>query len=66
MNELEIRYSTKDIADKLGVEAVTVRKYALALERAGYSIDKIDPTALRERKIAVLLAAQGFSRQFHK
>lgn len=40
MDELEIRYSTKDIADKLGVEAVTVRKYALALEKAGYSIDR--------------------------
>lgn len=42
MDELEIRYSTKDIADKLGVEAVTVRKYALALEKAGYSIDRSD------------------------
>lgn len=42
MNELEIRYTTKDIADKLGVEAVTVRKYALALEKAGYSIERSD------------------------
>lgn len=42
MDELEIRYTTKDIADKLGVEAVTVRKYALALEKAGYNIDRSD------------------------
>lgn len=40
INDFEIRYTTKDIADKLGVEAVTVRKYALALEKAGYSIDR--------------------------
>lgn len=42
MDELEIRYTTKDIADKLGIQAVTVRKYALALEKAGYSIDRSD------------------------
>lgn len=42
MNETEVRYTTKDIADRLGVEAVTVRKYALALEKAGYNIDRSD------------------------
>ncbi|MFC5649445.1 hypothetical protein ACFPYJ_09925 [Paenibacillus solisilvae] len=42
MSDYEIRYSTKDIADMLGIEAVTVRKYALALKRAGYVINRSD------------------------
>jgi DNA-binding transcriptional MerR regulator len=36
------RYTTKDIADMLNVEAVTIRKYALALEKAGYIIERSD------------------------
>jgi len=42
MNDMERRYTTKDIADMLGVEAVTIRKYALALEKAGYIVDRIN------------------------
>lgn len=42
MNDMERRYTTRDLAEMLGVEAVTVRKYALALEKAGYSIDRSD------------------------
>lgn len=51
---------TKDIADILGVETVTVRKYAKALEDAGYIVHRsesghreyteIDATAFRELK----------------
>lgn len=33
-------YTTSEIADMLGVEAVTVRKYALALEKAGYIVER--------------------------
>lgn len=42
MNDIELKYATKDLADMLGVEPVTVRKYALALEKAGYVIDRSD------------------------
>ncbi|QID16133.1 MULTISPECIES: hypothetical protein [unclassified Paenibacillus] len=42
MDDMEIRYTTKHIADELGVEPVTVRKYALALEKAGYHIERSD------------------------
>jgi DNA-binding transcriptional MerR regulator len=35
-------YTTKDLAEMLGIEAVTVRKYALALEKAGYIVDRSD------------------------
>lgn len=42
MDKSEKRYMTKDLADMLGVEAVTIRKYALALEKAGYEIDRSD------------------------
>lgn len=42
MNDIETKYTTKDLADMLGVEAVTIRKYALALEKAGYDIDRSD------------------------
>ncbi|RAP75812.1 hypothetical protein [Paenibacillus montanisoli] len=38
--DYEIRYSTKNIADMLRIESVTVRKYASALERAGYAFDR--------------------------
>lgn len=33
-------YTTSDIAEMLGVEAVTVRKYALALEKFGYIVER--------------------------
>ncbi|MBD7971393.1 MerR family transcriptional regulator [Paenibacillus gallinarum] len=33
-------YTTKDIAEMLGVEAVTIRKYCQALERTGYVINR--------------------------
>ncbi len=39
---MDRRYTTRDLAEMLGVEAVTVRKYARALEKAGYSIDRSD------------------------
>jgi DNA-binding transcriptional MerR regulator len=42
MSDMEIRHSTKDIAEMLGIEAVTVRKYAMALEKAGYIVDRSD------------------------
>lgn len=34
------RLATKDLAEMLGVEAVTVRKYAVALEKAGYAFER--------------------------
>lgn len=40
MDELELRYTTKDIASRIGVEAVTIRKYAMSLEKAGYMIQR--------------------------
>ncbi|WP_308639828.1 hypothetical protein [Paenibacillus silvisoli] len=36
----EIRYDTKDIAEMLRIEPITVRKYGSALERAGYVLDR--------------------------
>lgn len=42
MDDMEQRYTTRDIADMLGVEAVTVRKYALALEKYGFSVYRSD------------------------
>lgn len=39
---MEHIYTTKDIADMLGVEPVTVRKYAQALEHAGYNVARIN------------------------
>lgn len=37
---MEHTYTTKDVAEMLGVEAVTIRKYCQALERAGYVINR--------------------------
>lgn len=42
MSNTDKRYTTKDLADMLGIEAVTIRKYALALEKAGYIVDRSD------------------------
>lgn len=37
---LDRTYTTKDMAEMLGVEAVTIRKYCQALERTGYVINR--------------------------
>ncbi|MDT2262665.1 hypothetical protein P7H12_01920 [Paenibacillus larvae] len=45
MNEIIMEnawHTTKDMAAMLGIETVTVRKYALALEKAGYIISRDD------------------------
>lgn len=39
-SDTEKRYGTKDLAHMLGIEPVTVRKYASALERAGYIVER--------------------------
>lgn len=39
-SDTDKRYGTKDLACMLGVEAVTIRKYAGALEKAGYIVDR--------------------------
>ncbi|WP_336775373.1 MerR family transcriptional regulator [Paenibacillus sp. MMO-58] len=36
------RYTSKEVADLLGIEAVTVRKYSLALEKFGYNVERSD------------------------
>lgn len=40
--DINKRLATKDIAEMLGIEAVTVRKYAQALEKAGYIFERSD------------------------
>jgi len=40
MNDIEKVYSTKDIAEMVGIKDVTVRKYAQLLEQYGYHIGK--------------------------
>lgn len=42
MSDMEKRYTTRELADMLGVEAVTIRKYALALEKYGFSVYRSD------------------------
>ena len=39
-SDTEKRYGTKDLAYMLGIEPVTVRKYAAALEKAGYIVER--------------------------
>lgn len=39
-DDMEWKLTTKDLGEKLGVEAVTIRKYALALEKAGHSVNR--------------------------
>jgi DNA-binding transcriptional MerR regulator len=42
MNSATGRLASRDIAEIIGVETVTVRKYALALEKAGYLFERSD------------------------
>lgn len=42
MNDMDKRFGSKELSEMLGVEAVTVRKYAAALEKAGYIFERSD------------------------
>lgn len=60
---------TADVASFLGVKAVTVRKYALALEKAGYLVERSDSNnrtysekdAMVMRELATLCKDSGIS-----
>ncbi|MFK4475790.1 DNA-binding transcriptional MerR regulator [Paenibacillus sp. RC73] len=60
---------TADVASFLGVKAVTVRKYALALEKAGYLVERSDSNnrtygekdAMIMRELATLCKDSGIS-----
>lgn len=53
--EMAETFQTKEIAEMLGVETVTVRKYSHALEQYGYQFDKNkDRRVFKRRDLAVL------------